>query len=53
LLRNGNHGRATIDGDHAGTVAHQPVGVPAVTATGVENINVIDPWQETQVVGGS
>ena len=38
LLRKRNHCGATVDGDHASTVAREPIGVPAVTATGVKDI---------------
>src|ERR1700686_4013910 len=48
LLRKGNHCGAAVDSDHASTVAHQPIGVPAVTATGIKNIDIVDRWQERQ-----
>ena len=47
-MRKGNHCSAAVDGDHASPVAHQPIGVPAVTATGIKNIDVVDRWQERQ-----
>jgi hypothetical protein len=48
LLRKGDHRGAAVDSDHASTVAHQPIGAPAVPATGIKNIDIAHRWQECQ-----
>jgi hypothetical protein len=48
FLRKVDHCGGAVDSDHAITVTHQPVGVPAVNATGIKNIGIVDRWQQRQ-----